>query len=114
MSRLTGRKHDRSRAVATVMVLWEDAAGREKFANARSFDISETGLCVELPEGVPLRSFVTLRADHFGIQGRAQVRHCSRKGVKYLIGLEFSAGLRWKPPSAEVEDFLREAEALAH
>ena len=67
MSRLTGRKHDRSRAVATVMVLWEDAGGHDKFSHARSFDISETGLCVELPEAVPLRSYVTLRADHFGI-----------------------------------------------
>jgi hypothetical protein len=113
MTRKTGRQHDRNHAVATVLVLWDDTTGHEKFAHARSFDISETGLSVELPEAVPVRSFVTLRSDRFGIQGRAQVRHCSRKGMKYLVGLEFSAGLRWKPPSREVEEFLREAEALA-
>jgi hypothetical protein len=35
-----------------------------------------------------------------GVHGRASVRSCTRKGTKYVVGLEFSAGLKWKPPES--------------
>jgi hypothetical protein len=34
-----------------------------------------------------------------GIHGMASVKSCTRKGLKHLVGLEFSAGLQWKPKS---------------
>jgi hypothetical protein len=33
------------------------------------------------------------------LHGSASVKSCVRKGMKYLVGLEFSAGLKWKPKS---------------
>ena len=106
------RRYKRSKHITTVRLSWQDRFGNEKFAHARSFDISESGLRIEVPEAVPLQSYVTLQAQQLGIQGRASVRFCARVGGKYVLGLEFTAGLRWKPPTQEVEDKLREADAL--
>jgi hypothetical protein len=106
------RRHKRSKHIATVRLSWQDRFGNEKFTEARSFDISESGLRIEVPEPVPLKSYVTLHAERLGIRGRASVRYCARVGIKYVLGLEFATGLKWKPPSQEVEDKLREADAL--
>ncbi len=106
------RRHRRSKHIATVRLSWQDRLGNEKFAFARSFDISETGLRIEVPEAVPLQSYVTLHAEQLGIRGRASVRYCARVGIKYVLGLEFATGLKWKPPTQDVEDQLRDAGAL--
>ena len=95
-----------------VRLVWQDRFGHDKFAKARSFDISESGLRIEMPEPLQERSYVTIKAEKLGLHGQASVRHCSKHGTKYIVGLEFAAGLRWKPPTPEIEEALQKADAL--
>jgi|SRR5580692_8133758 hypothetical protein len=94
------RRHERSEHADIVQVMWKDRDGGDKFANARTLDISELGMRIEIPEAVQERSFVSLRCDKLKLSGTASVRSCQRKGNKYQVGLEFSVGMKWKPPAA--------------
>ncbi len=69
----------------------------DKFINARTLDVSETGMRIEVGEPMEKQVYVTMRCPALDLQGTASVRTCTRKGMKYLVGLEFSGGLRWKP-----------------
>jgi hypothetical protein len=44
---------------------------------------------VEVPEQIPLRTYVQIMSDKIGVHASASVRHHCRIGGKYLIGLEF-------------------------
>jgi hypothetical protein len=107
------RRHKRNSFSAIARVGWQDRLGREKFLNARVFDISESGLSLQLPEAVDARCTLTLRSEKLGLHALGSVRHCARAGGRYLVGVEFTGGFRWKAPNAEVEAALREADALA-
>ena len=67
--------------------------------NGRVVDVSEAGIRVEVPEPLDKQTYLTLQAASLGLHGSASVRTCARKGTKYVAGLEFSAGLKWKPKS---------------
>jgi len=97
------RRHHRTAARSIVKLMWKDPLGNEKFTNARTLDVSESGMRVEVPERIPERSYVTFRADELSLHGRASVRSCHGKGLKYIVGLEFSAGMKWKPKRAQSE-----------
>ena len=93
------RREDRSAAPAVIRVMWVDKLGRERFASVQSYDISASGMRLSLPEAVEARSFVRLQCAELGIHGTASVRHCEHQGGKYLVGLEFLGGLKWKQPA---------------
>ena len=99
MSKGNLRRHERDACESILQIVWRDREGEEKYTNARTLDVSESGMRIEVPEPLPERSYVTLRADKLGLHGSASVRSCVRKGTRYLVGLEFSAGLRYKPKS---------------
>jgi len=93
------RRQDRRACEHNISVIWRDPRGQEKFVIAKALDISESGLLLQMPEALPKQAYLTLRAPKLGLLGPASVRHCTRiGGAKFLIGLEFTAGLRWKPP----------------
>jgi len=92
------RRHERQPCQHEVTVLWRDARGEQKFANARAVDISECGMRLHMPEAPPLHSYVTLRAPRLKLTGSASVRYCLlTKSTKYAVGTEFTAGLQWTP-----------------
>ncbi len=91
------RRNERIPAEELVEVTWKDRAGQEKFAKARTLDISESGMRVEMPEALDKQTYVALRSNSLSLHGTASVRSCTRQATKYLIGLEFSGGLKWKP-----------------
>ena len=91
------RRHSRSPRSGPVQLTWKDANGNAQVSRGRLVDISEAGMRVELPEPLEKLTYLTVRADGLGIHGTASVRSCIRKGLKYVVGLEFSAGLHWKP-----------------
>ena len=97
------RRGERITTEVLVELTWKDRMGQEKFAKARSLDVSETGIRVEMPEALEKQNYVTLRSNALSLHGTASVRSCVRKGTKYLIGLEFSGGLKWKPKSKPAE-----------
>lgn len=92
------RRQDRRPCEHKVTVIWRDARGENKFANARAVDISKSGMRLQMPEAPPLHTYVTLRATKLGLVGNASVRYCLRtKSSHYAVGAEFTAGLEWTP-----------------
>jgi hypothetical protein len=93
------RRHTRSAKSAPVQIIWKDRKGDDAFMNGRIIDVSESGMRVEVGDPLEKQTYVTLQAVSLGLHGSASVRSCARKGMKYLVGLEFSAGMKWKPKS---------------
>src|SRR5689334_1054267 len=88
------RKHRRISVPGTVRLSWTDAQGAPKYANARFRDVSEAGIRVELPESVPVRTYVTVSAEKLGINTTACVRNSVRIGGKFLLGIEFNSPIK--------------------
>jgi len=93
------RRQVRVAVSVPVDVMWTDRQGLERFTTARSVDICESGIRIQVPEALPERSFVRLRADKIALAGTGSVRTCIKKGTKFLVGLEFSGGMKWKRPA---------------
>jgi len=80
-----------------VQLVWKDRQDIDRFMKGRILDVSESGIRVELPDPLDRQTYVTLQAASLGLHGSASVRSCVRKGMKYIVGLELSGGLKWKP-----------------
>jgi len=70
-----------------VMLCCFDRQGRQQRFRARAVDVSKTGILVQTEEPVPEGSIVFLQTASFTALGKASVRHCTQKGMKYRIGL---------------------------
>ena len=91
------RRHARVTKSAAVQIVWRDRAGIDRFVNGRTVDISESGIRIEILEPIEKQTYVNLQCSALGLRGAASVRSCTRKGMKYAVGLEFGGGLQWKP-----------------
>jgi len=87
-----------------LQVSWLDVTGKMKMTRTRALNISSTGIALELPEAAMPLSMVRFQSDRFKVRGAGAVRHCHRKGNKFIVGLEFTEGLRWRPPEEEVQE----------
>jgi len=65
--------------------------------NGRSLDVSPAGMRIEISEPIDKQTYLTVQCVALGLHGTASVRSCARKGMKYVLGLEFSTGIKWKP-----------------
>ena len=88
------RRHDRIPYNGPIRIAWETENGELRYAMGKCVDISESGLRIELPEPVPVRSYVTLRADGINLSARASVRSVDRRGIRCLVGLQLSQEIR--------------------
>lgn len=95
------RRHMRFEGDMTSQVVWQDRFGRDKWAKATLLDISASGARFHMPEPLELRSVVGLICPSARLHGQATVRFCKREGNKYVVGVEFVCGFRWKPPADE-------------
>src|ERR1700683_3661237 len=91
------RRHERSITSAPVRITWQDQRGMDNFVNGRTLDISASGLRIEVPEPIVKQTRVTLQCAELWVHGTASVRSCTRKGMKYVVGLELSSGVQLKP-----------------
>jgi len=90
---------------ATLRVGWLGMNGTLKVVqNARVLNICEHGMAFELPEPAQLVTRVKLQSAKHRLLGEATVRHCRRVGTKYVVGVEFTDSLRWKPPDEPVTE----------
>ena len=112
MPKGTLRRHNRLEVRAPIQLIWKDRNGNDKFTYAYTLDVSESGLRAEVPEPLPERSYVTFRAESLALQGAASVRSCHRQGLKHVVGLEFSGGMKWRPKPGTIPDVKQLAEAL--
>jgi hypothetical protein len=95
------RRHARAEKSSPVQIVWKDREGVDKYVTGKSLDISASGLRVEVSAPIDKQTYVTLQCAALALHGSASVRTCARKGQKYVVGLEFSGGLKWKPKTAE-------------
>lgn len=96
MMRKDLRRHVRMSDSGEVSLSWQDPQGHFRFSQGKCLEISQTGMRVQVPEHVALRSYVSLKADCAGLACSASVRHCMRKAGRFVVGLEFSSPL---PPA---------------
>jgi curved DNA-binding protein CbpA len=70
-------------------ISWRDSDGIGHTAPGRAADLSDTGIRVEVGEPIQAGTDLHLRAERYGLTGSATVRHSTRRGSKYVLGLEF-------------------------
>ena len=90
------RRHPRTPFHEIVRLSWEDSAGHRCTARGKAIDRSNSGLMLETTEAIETRTFVQVQVERYGLVGMARVRHCTRKGLGYIVGLEFAQDVRWK------------------
>jgi hypothetical protein len=90
------RRHPREIFSGLVKVTWIDACGQFRSVQARGIDISQSGIGLELPEPVEPRTMVHIEGRPYRLLGTANVRHCQRNGIKFMVGLEFSGELEYR------------------
>jgi hypothetical protein len=69
---------------------WRGCDGITCSAEARGLDISSSGAGVECSRELPVDAVVQIKAGDGSVMGECFVAHCTRRGLKYHIGLEFS------------------------
>lgn len=89
------RRYPRFARPGKVRVNWRDGSGCSFQANARCLDISRLGVKVELDRAIEPMTLVNVQSPDFRIAGVAMVRHCNRKGLNWVAGLQFAGGLEW-------------------
>jgi len=97
------RRHERVLLDSPVQVLWRDRSGVDNTVHGRVIDVSELGIRIKVPAAIDKGVYVTMHAAKVPLQGTAAVKSCKQQGLGYVIGLEFTRGLRWKPKPAGVE-----------
>jgi hypothetical protein len=79
---------------------WSDMHGCGMSARGKCINISESGLRLSLPVPVPAGVYANFRIERMGFGGAGSVRYARRNGVNFIVGLEFSGGLRFQTPEA--------------
>jgi hypothetical protein len=105
LQREDARRRRRRYAVdaGVVQASWLDVNGSMKTRRIRVLNISEDGIALQVPEEVmPL--MVKFQSDQWNVEGTGVVRQCRRAGDKYVVGLEFTEGLRWQAPAGDVQE----------
>jgi PilZ domain len=97
------RRHHRLPYSGYVNLSWTDTRGQVKYARTKCLDISDSGLSLEAPEPIALRSSVSIRAERLNLSGSATVRYVIRLGAKFILGLELSAAVPSKTLAAVKE-----------
>ncbi len=90
MQRPEARRHERRRISCELSISWQDRSGNTKYMRARGLDLSETGAGIESDEQIEPHSYVFRNMDQSDVAGGASVRHCSKHGDKYVIGVELN------------------------
>lgn len=93
------RRHQRVPLDSVIRLTWQDQNGLQRVAKGKCVDISERGLGILVEENVPLRSYVQFRVEKIGFTGSGSVRYVTRKGLRYVLGLEFAGTLHWQSPA---------------
>lgn len=99
------RRHRRYAVDSGILqVYYLDASGKMKMTRTRALNVSEGGIAFELPEAAQPLSMVRFQSEKYKLFGSGAVRHCRRVGSKFVVGLEFTEGLRWTPPEGDVQE----------
>ena len=86
------RDQERLSASGMVTLVWREENRQIRYMRSLLRNISRDGALVLAFRPLPVGSFVRIRdASLFLVSGDARVRHCTRCGFAYLIGLKFDS-----------------------
>jgi len=86
------RDHPRVSARSMVTVVWRDKNGQIRYMRSLVWNISGGGVLVMSYRSLPIGEFIRIRDRNlFFLAGCGRVRHCTRWGFVYLIGLKFDS-----------------------
>jgi hypothetical protein len=71
-------------------ISWKDSQGNSHTMTGQAIDVSNSGIRVEASEPIEMHVEVYVRAERYGLTGSTALRHCSRRGSRYVLGLEFN------------------------
>jgi hypothetical protein len=80
------RRHKRIPINRPVVICLEDHGGQQRI-KARAVNVSPSGVLLEAEKPVPVGTVVILQTPEFVVLGKASVRHCEPKGLRYTMGL---------------------------
>lgn len=89
---------------SSLRVSWLDGKSQLKMAQVKVLNVSEGGMALEMPEAPMTGSMIRFQSEKHKLVGSGALRHCRRVGSKFIIGIEFSDGLKWYPPPDPVEE----------
>ncbi len=96
------RRHDRVPFHEAITISWSDRQGLLRTVRGRCLDISCSGLSAEVDMAPPLREFVQFMVEQRqNVRGTATVRRSTQRQGRYVIGLEFSGGLKVDPKTLQ-------------
>ena len=94
------RRHSRVSNTAPIQASWLDDVGEMRMGMARVVNISESGAALDMPEPPRQGSRVRIQSDRLGINGFGSVQHAREVAGRWVVGVEFLDGLRWKEPTS--------------
>ena len=85
------RPEERFHVDFQIFLSWQEKSGAVRRAMGRCVDLSASGAKLETLDKMDARSMVLVHSEQFGRMGNATIRYCLREGMKYSVGLQFSA-----------------------
>jgi len=82
----------------TYSLAWRAQDGMALSGEARGIDISTCGVGIECSREIKPGSVVYVQARDGALEGECVVVHCTRRGLKFQIGLEFREEVEANPP----------------
>jgi hypothetical protein len=95
---MRSRSEERYPVDFQVFLTW-DKNGVMQRVVGRCVDLSPSGAKLETRDKLDARSIVLVHSEQFGRMGLASIRHCTRQGMKYDVGLEFNTAFGMSSPS---------------
>ena len=87
------RRGARLRFKTAFSVFWDERVSQPKYAKVYCSEVSEHGLSFETSIPIPVGTRISLRADSGTMFGDARVKHVTKRGAKYIHGVELSSCL---------------------
>lgn len=76
-----------------ITIEYKDKRGKVQKMVANLEDISQSGICIQTEEELPLRSIIRVLTPKGELEG--EVRYCVFRDIGYFVGVQFEAGTRW-------------------
>jgi hypothetical protein len=87
------RRAVRLRSHTTFSLFWNEGGSQPRYTKVLCSEVSERGLSLETSDPIPVGTRVSLRADSGALFGDARVKHVSKRGAKYILGVQLSSCL---------------------
>jgi hypothetical protein len=105
LKRKEKRRHRRYLVSSTTLrASWLSVKGDRKMANAKVLNVSESGMALELPEPPMMNTLVRIQSERYKFVGAGACRHFYRSPNGYVVGIEFTDGLKWFPPEEPFDE----------